>query len=152
MANIARKQKIFDAIVVGSGATGESLLRDRQGNAGCLGHPALRINMDYGENARKMAPDVSASAAEMLEAAGAEDIHTSHRFDHGPHEIGRGPNGTDPRWSVNAFLQTHDVKNLFVMDGGSFVSPSCHNPTLTMMALTCRACDHLVERFRRGDV
>ncbi len=117
------------------------------------GIPALRINMDFGENARKMAPDMTASAAEMLEAAGAEDIRTSHRFDYGRHEVGAARMGTDPRKSVlNPFLQTHDVANLFVMDGASFVSASCHNPTLTMMALACRACDHLVERFRRGEV
>lgn len=117
------------------------------------GIPALRIDMDFGDNARNMAPDVSRSAAEMLEAAGAKDIRLSERFDYGRHEVGAARMGTDPRRSVlNPFLQTHDVKNLYVMDGGSFVSASCHNPTLTMMALACRACDHLIERFRKGEV
>jgi len=61
--------------------------------------------------------------------------------------------GTDAKKSVlNAFNQTHDVKNLFVMDGASFVSSACQNPTLTMMAVTVRACDHLIGRFKTNDV
>jgi hypothetical protein len=39
-----------------------------------------------------------------------------------------------------------------VMDGASFVSSACQNPTLTMMAVTVRACTHLAERFKKGEV
>ena len=61
--------------------------------------------------------------------------------------------GNDPKKSVlNAWNQTHDVKNVFVTDGSCFVSSACQNPTLTMMAITARACDHLVERFKRNEV
>jgi choline dehydrogenase-like flavoprotein len=41
----------------------------------------------------------------------------------------------------NQFNQSWEVKNLFVTDGACFVSQGCQNPTLTMMALTVRACD-----------
>lgn len=117
------------------------------------GIPALHISMDYGDNARKMAPDVAASAAEMLEAAGAREIRLHQNFDYGRHEVGAARMGADPRKSVlNPFLQAHDVKNLYVMDGASFVSASCHNPTLTLMALACRGCDHLIESFRKGEI
>jgi choline dehydrogenase-like flavoprotein len=117
------------------------------------GIPALRISMTYGENALKMAPDVAASAAEMLAAAGAEDISLHQKIDYGRHEVGAARMGTDPKKSVlNPFLQAHDVKNLFVMDGCSFVSASCHNPTLTMMALACRACDYLKDQLRRREI
>jgi choline dehydrogenase-like flavoprotein len=44
------------------------------------------------------------------------------------------------------------VKNLFVVDGGAFVSGACQNPTLTILALTIRACDYLVEEFKRGNL
>jgi len=44
------------------------------------------------------------------------------------------------------------VKNLFVMDGACYPSSACQNPTLTFMALTVRACDHLVERFKKNEV
>ena len=43
---------------------------------------------------------------------------------------------------LNAFNQSHDVKNLFVMDGASFVSSACQNPMLTMMAVTVRTRSH----------
>src|SRR5437899_2321793 len=61
--------------------------------------------------------------------------------------------GNDPKKSVlNTFCQSHDVSNLLVTDGSGFVSSACQNPTLTMMAITVRACDHLVERFRRNEI
>ena len=61
--------------------------------------------------------------------------------------------GNDPKTSVlNKFNQTHDVRNLFVMDGAAFVSIACQNPTLTMMALTVRACDYLVDEAKKGSL
>src|SRR5687767_15733049 len=48
--------------------------------------------------------------------------------------------GTNPKSSVtNSFGQTHDVKNLFVVDGSIFVSAGCQNPTWTILALAWRA-------------
>jgi choline dehydrogenase-like flavoprotein len=59
--------------------------------------------------------------------------------------------GNDPKASVlNSFCQAHDVKNLFVADGASFVSLSEKNCTLTIMALAWRACDYLAHELRRG--
>ena len=67
------------------------------------------------------------------------------------HETGTARMGNDPKTSVlNKFNQSHDVKNLFITDGACFVSSGNQNPTLTMMALTARACDYLVEEFRAG--
>jgi len=61
--------------------------------------------------------------------------------------------GNDPKKSVlNQFQQTHDIKNLFVMDGAAFTSSACQNPTLTIMALCVRSCDYLLDQMRRGDV
>ena len=58
--------------------------------------------------------------------------------------------GGDPKTSVlNRYNQSHDVPNLFVTDGSSFVSNGCQNPTLTMMALTVRACDYIVGEYSR---
>jgi choline dehydrogenase-like flavoprotein len=44
------------------------------------------------------------------------------------------------------------VKNLFVVDGSSHVSASCHNPTWTIMALAWRSCDHLADEFKKGNL
>ena len=61
--------------------------------------------------------------------------------------------GTDPKKSVlNSFCQSHDVKNLFVTDGAAWVSIACQNPTLTMMALTVRACDYILDKSRKNEL
>ena len=66
---------------------------------------------------------------------------------------GESSMGNDPKKSVlNSFNQSHDVKNVFVMDGASFVSSACQNPTLSMMAITVRACANLIDRFHKNDV
>ena len=49
-------------------------------------------------------------------------------------------------------LQTHDIDNLYVMDASSFVSGGCQNPTLTIMALAVRGCDHLMAEMKRGNI
>ncbi len=104
----------------------------------------------------KLMDDAAAQAAEMLEAAGAKEIKVRSRVEipgMAIHELGTARMGNDPKKSVlNTFNQTHDVKNLFVMDGASFVSSACQNPTLTMMAVTVRGCDHLIDRFRKNEI
>lgn len=61
--------------------------------------------------------------------------------------------GADAKRSVlNRWNQTHDVKNLFVVDGAAFASCPEKNPTLTIMALAWRACDYLAEELRRGNL
>ena len=120
------------------------------------GIPALRISMTHGDNEAALMEDSAATAAEMLEATGAKDIHLQANVEMpgmAIHELGTARMGTDPKKSVvNPFNQTHDVKNVFVMDGASFVSSACQNPTLSMMAITVRACANLIDRFRKNDV
>jgi choline dehydrogenase-like flavoprotein len=61
--------------------------------------------------------------------------------------------GRDPRTSVvNGDCRTHDVPNLYVVDGSVFPSASEKNPTHTIMALAARAAEHIAERMRRGDL
>ena len=93
----------------------------------------------------------------MLEAAGARNIEPFSVIDripgYGIHEMGTARMGRDPKTSVlNGFLRTHDIKNLYVMDASSFVSGGCQNPTLTIMALAVRGCDHLMEEMKRGNI
>jgi choline dehydrogenase-like flavoprotein len=155
----AVKQGVYS---VSMGAFGESLARwdnyiEIDSNLkDAWGIPALRIVMTHGDNERALMDDAGAQAAEMLEAAGAKNIHVEAHVEMpgmAIHELGTARMGNDPKKSVlNPFNQTHDVKNLFVMDGASFVSSACQNPTLTMMAVTVRASDHLIERFRKSEI
>jgi choline dehydrogenase-like flavoprotein len=69
------------------------------------------------------------------------------------HELGTARMGTDPKTSVlNQFQQSHDVKNLFVVDGSSHVSASCQNPTWTIMSLAWRSCEYLADQLKKGAV
>ncbi|HEY3742619.1 MAG TPA: GMC family oxidoreductase, partial [Bryobacteraceae bacterium] len=66
------------------------------------------------------------------------------------HEVGTARMSDDPKKGVlNRFAQSHDVKNLFVTDGSAFVSSGNQNPTLTMMAITVRACDYIVKEYKK---
>ncbi len=121
-----------------------------------FGIPALRVNMTFGDNERAMIQDMGETSGEMLEAAGARNIRTRANPSvpgWAIHEIGVARMGSDPKKSVlNQFQQTHDIANLFVMDGAGFVSSACQNPTLTIMALCVRSCDHALEQMRRGEL
>ena len=120
------------------------------------GMPALRFHYRFGENELAMAKDMSATAEEMLKAAGCENITVTR--DYLPegwsiHELGTTRMGTNPKTSVtNSFGQTHDVKNLFVVDGGIFASAGCQNPTWTILALAWRASDYIVDEAKRGNL
>jgi choline dehydrogenase-like flavoprotein len=120
------------------------------------GIPVLRFDYRFGDNERKMAKDMGATAREMFEAAGIEVLHAdSDILPEGwsIHELGTARMGSDQKGSVlNQFQQSHDVKNLFVVDGSSHVNASCQNPTWTIMALAWRSCDYLAEQLRKGDL
>jgi choline dehydrogenase-like flavoprotein len=122
-----------------------------------FGIPALRVHMTYGENEQAMIPDMAESAVEMMEAAGAKNIQPFTVPDRMPgmsiHEVGVARMGSDPKRSVlNQFQQSHDINNLFVVDGACFTSTACQNPTLTIMALCVRSCDYLMSEMKRGNV
>ena len=120
------------------------------------GIPVLRIHMANGPNEDAMIKDMAESAGKLLEAAGAKNIETFADPPRGRwavHEAGLARMGTDPKKSVlTQFQQTHDVKNLFVMDASGFVSNPCQNPTLTIMALCVRSCDYLMDEMKKGNV
>jgi choline dehydrogenase-like flavoprotein len=119
------------------------------------GIPVLHIEATFGDNELKMVRDMGETAGEMLEAAGVKDIQVSYGPRSTPgiliHEVGTARMGNDRKKSVlNKFNQAHDVNNLFVTDGACYVSSGNQNPTLTMMALTARACDYIAEEYRAG--
>ncbi len=67
------------------------------------------------------------------------------------HELGGTRMGDDPKTSVlNANCQAHDVKNLFVADGGPFVSQADKNPTWTILALSMRTSDYIINQRKQG--
>jgi len=120
------------------------------------GIPVLRFHYQFGDNEKKMCEDMAVAGREMFEQAGIEVIGVDKNIlteGWSIHELGTARMGTDPKTSVlNQFQQSHDVRNLFVVDGSSHVSASCQNPTWTIMALAWRSCEHLADEFKRGNL
>jgi glucoside 3-dehydrogenase (cytochrome c) catalytic subunit len=120
------------------------------------GIPVLRFNYKFGDNEKRMCEDMAETAQEMFETAGFEIVHVNRGVlteGWSIHELGTARMGNDPKLSVlNQFQQSHDVKNLFVVDGSSHVSAACQNPTWTIMALCWRSCDFLADEFKKGNI
>jgi len=69
------------------------------------------------------------------------------------HEVGCVRMGKDPKTSVlNEFNQTHEIENLFVVDGSSFTTFPEKNPTLTIVALAIRAAENIQRMRGRGEL
>ena len=67
------------------------------------------------------------------------------------HELGCVRMGADPKTSaLNGWSQAHDCKNLFVTDGGPFVTQCDKNPTWTILALAWRTSDYIAEQRKQG--
>jgi choline dehydrogenase-like flavoprotein len=120
------------------------------------GIPVVRFNYKFGDNEKKMCEDMANTAQEMFETAGFEIVNVDRKIlteGWSIHELGTARMGADRKTSVlNQFQQSHDVKNLFVVDGSSHVSASCQNPTWTIMALAWRSCDYLASELGKGNL
>lgn len=118
------------------------------------GIPALRFHYQFGDNEKRMAEDMADSAKEMFEAAGIEIVGVNRNVlteGWSIHELGTARMGSDPKTSVlNQYQQSHDVSNLFVVDGSSHASAANQNPTWTIMALAWRSCDYLADELKKG--
>ena len=117
-----------------------------------FGLPMARRHVSWSENDKKIFADMNRWSVEILTSSGAE-IHSVAEHPQTNHELGGCRMGSDPRRSVvNADCRTHDVPNLYVVDGSVFPSASEKNPTHTIMALAARLADHLATRLRKGEV
>ncbi len=113
------------------------------------GIPAPRVVYSYGENSLKMLEHSAAMVRQAFDAAGALEILDSGVIQPAFHLLGTARMGNDPkRFVVNASHQTHDVKNLFLVDGSSFTTSAAVNPTSTIGALALRAGDAIWDRRR----
>ena len=142
------------------------------------GIPVLRFHFAWSDNEIKMAKDMQETFRAIVEDAGGVFMSGAEPEPPGGtllssaktkpmagapygiseggeiiHELGTARMGNDPKTSVlNKYSQAHDVKNLFVTDGASFVSNSDKNPTLSIMALSWRASESLLDQTRRGEI
>ena len=126
------------------------------------GIPVLRFHFEWSDHEWKQARHMERTFIDIIETMGGRvgGIGAAGREGNGIsipgsiiHEVGTARMGADPRASVlNSFCQAHEVRNLFVCDGASFVSNPDKNPTLTINALAWRACEYLAEEMKKGNV
>jgi choline dehydrogenase-like flavoprotein len=125
------------------------------------GVPVLRFNWKWSDHEVNQAAHAERTFKELIEAMGGTIRSTVHADRHRAvensgsiiHEVGGAIIGDDPKTSVcDSFSRTWDVKNLLLCDGAPFASNADKNPTLTIMALAWRACDHLIDEAKKGNL
>ena len=113
------------------------------------GIPAPKVTYRLSDNSLKMLKFGAERATEVLKAAGAKDIlYETPLAEAGWHLMGTARMGTDPATSVvNEWGRSHDVKNLFIVDGSIFVTSAGLNPTRTIQALALYIADAMKQRL-----
>jgi choline dehydrogenase-like flavoprotein len=117
------------------------------------GIPVLVFDAGLKENEHALRKDGVECLQEMMEAAGFKDLEVHNdptAVGAAIHEMGTARMGRDPRTSVlNQWNQVHAVPNVFVTDGSFMTSSGTQNPSITYMAMTARAVDHLDKELKR---
>ena len=119
------------------------------------GLPALRMTYRDHPDDLKSVKYLQDRALELAAAAQATKVWAPpiHEQTHAVHLLGTCRMGSDPKSSViKADHRTHDVPNLFLCDGSSFVTSGRGQPTMTIQALAFRAADRIGAAARRGEV
>jgi len=119
------------------------------------GRPAIRVTYRDHADDISMAEFLQDRAEEIMHAAGAERTwRDPERFSSSlTHLLGTCRMGNDPATSVvDAHHRSHEVRNLFICDGSSFVTSGRGQPTMTIQALAFRAADHIAEFARRNEI
>ncbi len=119
------------------------------------GLPVLRVTYKDHSDDLKLEQFLLDRSMEILDAAGAKKkwAYPVGEATVAVHLLGTCRMGNDPKTSViNADHRTHDVPNLFLCDGSSFVTSGRGQPTMTIMALAFRAADRMTALARRGDI
>ena len=117
------------------------------------GLPAVRITHSHHPDDVATMKWLQARQLEILEAAGAKRVWPLpvDEFCATPHLMGTCRMGSDPKASVvDAHSRTHDVPNLFLVDGSNFVTSARQQPTATIQALAYRAADFMIKAAKQG--
>jgi choline dehydrogenase-like flavoprotein len=125
------------------------------------GIPTLRFHWQWSDHETRQAVHMQKTFAAIIEAMGGRVMgkpELDGRKAIAPggfiiHEIGGAIMGKDPKKSVtNQWMQSWDVKNLFITDGAPFPSNADKNPTLTIMAMAWRSADYMLQAMKRREL
>lgn len=126
------------------------------------GIPVLRFHYKWSDYERLQAKHMHQTFEEIFDAMGATVLGEppGKEQDYGLaapgriiHEVGTTRMGNDPKTSVvNRYQQLHEAKNVFVVDAGPFVSQADKNPTWTILALSWRTSDYIIDQFKKQNI
>jgi choline dehydrogenase-like flavoprotein len=127
-----------------------------------FGIPVLRFHYKWSDHEIKQAKHMKETFREIMEGMGAiitwgnDDEKNNYGLDTPGaiiHEAGTVRMGDSARTAaLNKYNQAHDCKNLFVVDGGAFVSQADKNITWTIMALSMRASEYIVDELKKQNL
>jgi len=160
--------KKFYGATMGMSGRGESIARKENyceidlTTVDEFGIPVLRFNYKWTDAERKQAKHMHDTFEEIIhnmggialgEKPGADKNYGLHNPGAIIHEVGTTRMGSDPKNSVvNEFERLHDVDNVFVVDAGPFVSQADKNPTWTILALSWRTSEYIIEELKKQNI
>jgi choline dehydrogenase-like flavoprotein len=160
--------KKYYGSVVGFGGRGEGIARIDNyceidpTTVDQFGVPVLKFNYNWSELEIKQAKHMQDTFEELIHNMGGEPLGKKPGADRDYgletpgniiHEVGTTRMGNDPKTSVtNKFNQLHDVNNVFIVDAGPFVSQADKNCTWTILALSWRASDYIIEQLKQQNI
>ncbi|HTD42317.1 MAG TPA: GMC family oxidoreductase [Mucilaginibacter sp.] len=168
-ASLKEDYRYFFGAHVGMAGRGEGIARE---DSYCeidpdvvdkYGIPVLRFHTKWSDYEINQAKHMKETFKEILHSMGAvvtwggdDGPHNNYGL-HNPgniiHEAGTVRMGNDPKKSpLNKYSQAHDVKNLFCVDGGQFVSQADKNITWTILALSMRASEYIVDQMKKQNI
>lgn len=160
--------KKYYGSVIGFGGRGESIPQKDNyceidpSTVDEFGIPVLRFHYNWTDYERKQAKHMHQTFDELIHNMNGEALWDApgKESDYGLeapgriiHEVGTTRMGDDPNTSVvNKFQQLHDVDNVFIVDAGPFVSQADKNPTWTILALSWRTSDYIIEQLKMQNI
>ncbi len=167
-ASLKDDYRYFYGATFGMSGRGEAIAREDNyceidpNTVDKFGIPVLRFHYKWSDYEVKQAKHMKETFAEIIDKTGGVVTWGKDGADkdyglEAPgriiHEVGTTRMGDDPKKSaVNKFNQAHDCKNLFVVDGGPFVSQADKNPTWTILALSMRASEYIIDEMKKQNI
>ncbi len=160
--------KKYYGSVIGFGGRGESIARKDNYCAidptkvDEFGIPVLKFHYKHSDYEIKQAKHMQDTFEELIHNMGGEPLGDKPGLAqqyglNAPgeiiHEVGTTRMGDDPKTSVtNKFNQLHDADNVFIVDAGPFTSQADKNCTWTILALSWRASDYIIDQLKKQNI
>jgi len=168
-ASLKDDYRYFYGATFGMAGRGEAIAREDNyceidpNTVDKYGIPVLRFHYNWSDYEIKQAKHMKETFSEIIHNMGGV---VTYGGNYGPenkygleapgriiHEVGTTRMGDDPKRSVvNKYNQAHDCKNLFIVDGGPFVSQADKNPTWTILALSMRASEYMIDEIKKQNL